>query len=251
MNMPISRQTLGDLACHVVTPAGDPQSIDGVVILCHGFGAPGDDLVPLAAEIVRRDPPLGERLMFVFPVAPLTLAELAGGRAWWPIDMTELQAAQERGIFRDRRLEMPEQLPAARGLLQGMISAVLTQTGLPLSRLVLGGFSQGSMLATDVTLRLDAAPAGLIIFSGTLLCEAEWRKLAPGRKGLPVLQCHGTSDPLLPFQTAEWLRDLLTESGMQVEFHSFAGMHTIDREGLQSAVRLIDRVLPPLDNSRA
>ncbi len=243
--MQASRQTYGDLNCYVMAPEADPRSADGVVILCHGFGAPGDDLVPLAGEMVRQAPQLGERLMFVFPAAPLTPPELGGGRAWWPIDMMELQRALDRGEFRDRRAESPELLPQSREMVQTLVEQVRSQTGLPLSRIVLGGFSQGAMLATDVSLRLEDSPAGLIVFSGTLLCQDEWRRLAPGRSGLRVFQSHGTLDPLLPFAAAEELRDLLAQAGLTVEFHAFPGMHTIDGEGMRAAVALLKAVLPP------
>ncbi len=78
------------------------------------------------------------------------------------------------------------------------------------SKLVIGGFSQGAMLATDVALRSDIPLAGLCLFSGTLIAEQEWVVSAPNRRGLRVSLSHGQSDAILPFTAAERLRDFLT-----------------------------------------
>ncbi len=221
------RVQLGPLSCHVMAGRASPPK--GAVLLCHGFGAPGDDLVPLAGELSRRAPDLAEQTLFVFPEAPLTLDAmgLPGGRAWWPLDMAQLQSAIEQGEFRDLRNDQPELLPAAREKLQGVIEAIGQSWSLPMKQIILGGFSQGAMLSTDLTLRLPEAPAALLIFSGTLLNEQEWKQLAPRRRGLWVEQSHGTADPILPFEAAEWLRDLLTDSGLHVQWTPFSGGHTI------------------------
>ena len=97
---------------------------------------------------------------------------------------------------------------------------------------MLGGFSQGAMLATDVALRLDEPPAGLVIFSGTLVNEAEWAARAPRRAGLGVLQSHGRQDPLLPFDNAVALRDLLAGAGLAVDFFAFDGGHALPPDAL-------------------
>jgi len=236
-------RTIGDLTCRIISPK-DSQPPSGVVVLCHGYGAPGDDLVSLANAYTHLQPSLTERIQFVFPEAPHTIPEMPGGRAWWPIDMLKMQMAVMEGQFREMRQSVPEQLPEARDKLTAVLDCLGEETGLPRSRFVLGGFSQGSMLATDVTLRLPESPAALIVYSGSLLAESEWRDLAPHRTGLRVLQSHGTLDPILPFEAATWLQDLLTGAGLDVEFISFPGIHTIPLEAVQSAATLIDDVLP-------
>src|SRR5437763_8486057 len=101
----------------------------------------------------------------------------------------------------------------ARAMVLKAVDEVLTQTGLPCSKLLLGGFSQGAMVTTDVALRLPERPAALAILSGTLLTEDVWRAKAKARAGLPIFQSHGRMDPILRFDAAERLRDLLTETG--------------------------------------
>lgn len=231
----------GDLHCH----ERGSQSPELVAIFCHGFGAPGSDLVPLAEELLALEPALEAGVRFVFPEAPLSLDDegLYGGRAWWPIDMLKLQRAVQFGDFRNLRNDQPPLLSSARGKLLKVIAELQSETGLPLSQFVLGGFSQGSMLATDVTLRLPEFPAALIVWSGTLLNETEWREHAASRAGLKVLQSHGRQDMILPFQAAEWLRDLLSAAGLEVDFLPFPGGHTIPYPALQRTAKLLREAL--------
>jgi phospholipase/carboxylesterase len=231
---------MGGLTCRIVDAVkGDGPDV--VAVFCHGFGAPGDDLVPLAGELLRAQPALRGGTRMIFPQAPLDMAPhgLPGGRAWWPIDMLQLQAAIEFGEFRNLRNECPELLPEARRLLMQLIDEVRAETKLPLSRFVLGGFSQGAMLSTDVTLRLPESTGGLVIWSGTLLCEDQWRPLAPQRGGLPVIQSHGHEDPILPFEAAGWLRDLLIGAGLTVRFLPFHGYHQIPQGAVDAAAELM------------
>jgi Predicted esterase len=226
---------LGQLTCHVVesaelarrTAAGEAPAL--VVVLCHGYGAPGSDLVPLADETAMRRPELAGAVRFVLPEAPLRLNGFGWfeARAWWPIDVERYERAAMQGALRTLCAEEPEGLPRARALLEGLLADLRDRWGLPPDRIVLGGFSQGAMLATDVTLGAEEAPAGLCILSGALIAEARWRSLAPRRAGLPVLQAHGRRDPLLPFDVAVWLHDLLVEAGLQVRFVSFEGAHAV------------------------
>ena len=237
--MQATRTTLGGLRCVASQATAGPPSL--LVVLCHGFGAPGEDLVPLAPELCRQRPEL-ESARFLFPAAPLSLGWTGTGEglAWWMIDVERLMA----GGTSELRAEVPKGLPKARRMLRELVDVATRQAGLPLSRTVLGGFSQGAMLATDVALRLEEAPAGLCVLSGTPIAEAEWRRLAPARRGLGVLQTHGRQDPLLPFSLAEALRDLLAGAGMEVDFRAFDDGHTIPPEALGALGDFLARRLP-------
>jgi phospholipase/carboxylesterase len=234
------RSTIGGL--EVVTIQQRPGPPAGLVVLCHGFGAPGADLVGLAEALVQLEPVLAP-VRFHFPAAPLTLAELGFGdaRAWWMIDfetIASLRGADEATIRAFRRQE-PEGMPAARRALSALVRSVLDTSGLPTSKLVLGGFSQGAMVATDVGLRLEEAPAGLAILSGTLLLEDVWEQKAKARAGLHVFQSHGREDQVLPFAASEWLAALLTGAGVVVESRPFEGGHEIPLEVMQHLARFL------------
>ena len=232
--------TLGDLKARVVGPRGAPA-----VLLCHGFGAPGDDLVPLAEAL---DPHSTWR--WIFPEAPLDLSTTMGfpGRAWWLIDFEQVQAISQKSkeaLLAFRQNE-PEGMARARSLLTGLVDVVQAQSGLSLSRFVLGGFSQGAMITTDVALRLDEAPLGLVAMSGTLLLEDLWTAKAKARPTLPVFQSHGRQDPLLPFWVAERMRDLFQEAGMPVTWVPFDGGHGIGLEALRGLARFLAERLKSL-----
>ncbi len=235
---------IGRLDCQIIDRLPPGKSPELEVVLCHGFGAPGNDLVPIGTEILRAAPHLADKVQFVFPAAPLSLDEqgLYGGRAWWPLDVMRLAEAIERGELRDQRRHLPLELPEARDGLMEVLQTLQQETGLPLSKFVLGGFSQGSMVAAEVALRLPQSPAALLVWSGTLLCEDTWRELAQKHRGLPVFQSHGTADPILPLEGGVWLRDLLQEAGAEVEFLEFHGAHTIPLEALERTVALLERL---------
>ena len=206
--------------------------------------------MPLAAELLGRAPELGPRVRFVFPAAPLSLPSWFAGtdaRAWWHIDFEASVALRASGAAGRAalRAQTPDGLVQARRQLASCVEAVAQTAALPLGRVVLGGFSQGGMVTTDLALRQDEAPAALVILSGTLLSEAEWRARAPRRKGLQVLQSHGRQDPLLPFADAEALRDLLVEAGLRVDFLPFDGPHTIPLEAVDKLSTLLVSLLNP------
>lgn len=216
-----------------------------LVMLLHGFGAPGDDLVALAGAL--RLPP-GAR--FAFPEAPI---DLGFGNAWWMIDTGRFERALAGpGGIAALAAERPAGLDEARDLVLELVDSLAVEHALSSERFVLGGFSQGAMLSLEVALALagrapSARPAGLVLWSGTLIAEPDWRRLASdGRfKGLPVVLAHGRQDPLLPFSQAEVLREVLVGAGADVTWVPFDGGHAIPLEALEAARSLATRTLWP------
>jgi phospholipase/carboxylesterase len=221
------RIELGQLSAVV---AGGPDRAGGgdgpVVVLLHGYGAPAEDLVPLFRVL---DVP--REVRFVFPAAPLVLDQgqpaAFAGRAWWPLDMVELTSIAASGSIERLQAMDPPGLPAACTLVEGFLDALATTLSAKPESIVLGGFSQGAMLAAEVVLSTARPFAGLVVLSGTLMRRPNWAARAPLRRGLPVLQSHGRSDPIVPFANAEALRDLLTEAGLEVEWLPSSGGHGI------------------------
>src|SRR6185437_15455944 len=194
-----------------------------VVMLLHGFGAPGDDLVPLADVI---EVPGGTR--WLFPEAPLSLNMGFGdSRAWWIVDFARIQEDRAAGRIRDLSVEVPQGLALARERFLAFLKELPRQLSIDYKKTVIGGFSQGAMLTCDAVLHTDYPFAGLVQLSGNLLAQAVWGPLMSKRKGLPVFQSHGTLDDILPHVGAERLRDALIQSGLAVEWHSFRGGHEI------------------------
>ena len=236
------RLQLGSLQCVVFGgPDGDGRGTGPVIVLCHGFGAPGEDLVSFG-EVLR----LPSDVRWVFPAAPLELEMGYGGdsRAWWMIDMARLDRELRAGRGASLTKDEPDGLPAARDALLSVLAAIPDALGAP-SKLILGGFSQGAMLSCDVALSTAVPLAGLVLLSGTVVGEPRWRAAARtgARKGLPVFQSHGTYDPVLPFAGAELLRDLLIEGGASVKFTRFDGQHEIPPPALRDLQKfLVERI---------
>ncbi len=210
-----------------------------VVMLLHGFGAPGDDLVPLADVI---EAPVGTR--WLFPEAPLSLNMGFGvSRAWWIIDFARIQADREAGRIRDLSVEIPQGLAMARERFLVFLRELPRQLSIDYKKTVIGGFSQGAMLTCDAVLHTDYPFAGLVQLSGNLLAQSVWGPLMPDRKGLPVFQSHGIQDDILPHIGAERLRDALTQSGLDTGWHSFRGGHEIPESVLRRLGPFLTKVL--------
>lgn len=211
------------------------------IVLCHGFGAPGDDLVSLARVIDA-----GRATRWFFPEAPLSLEMGFGppGRAWWMIDMERIQELMMRGQLRDLAGETPDGLVEAREALEATLVELAKSHGITRARTILGGFSQGAMLSTEVQLHSDEPFAGLAVLSGALISEDRWRPAATLRaKNLHVVASHGRRDPILPFQSGEDLAKLLGDNGAEVKFIPHQGAHEIPPAALQGLADLVSRRL--------
>lgn len=227
------RQQLGELGAIVTGGSDGAGGGDGpVLVLLHGFGAPGEDLVDLGRMLQ-----VPKAVRFVFPQAPLLLDD-GYGRAWWPLDMALLER-RARGERVDRSDDLPSTLPTVRAQLTGLLAALQTKLGVAHGRIFLGGFSQGSMLACDVALHAEQPLAGLVLLSSTLIARAEWAPRMARLKGLPVLQTHGRHDPLLAFEDAERLRDLLRQGGAALTFVPFDGGHELPGVALSALSKFL------------
>lgn len=213
---------------------GEPARDALTVVLLHGFGAPGDDLVDLGRYLEA--PP---RTHWVFPVAPIELGGIYGdARAWWMIDARSFEQAAPR----DRTEEIPEGLDEARAHVLELLDDLIRGGAGPI---VLGGFSQGAMLSLDTALHLPPEAArhlvGLALMSGTPINGAAWAPRLANLRGLPILVSHGRRDPLLSFTAAQALRDRLRGAGAGVDWVEFEGGHEIPRPVLEQLGRLFPR----------
>jgi phospholipase/carboxylesterase len=210
------REQVGQLSC-LKRPGDEPGH--NVVIL-HGFGADASDLFPLADEL---DPE--GNWTFYFPDAPLEvpIGPQWMGRGWFPISLRDLEVGVDFTQIRPPGLDQST----------NMVSDLIFH--LNSKKLVLGGFSQGAMVATEVALTQPEDVAGLILLSGTLLDEPGWMKKASVLKGKKVLQSHGQNDQVIPFASSQRLYDLLKNGGAEIEWIPFGGAHEIPRSVLKRA----------------
>lgn len=201
-----------------------------LVVLLHGFGAPGDDLVALWRYFKVSD-----EVRFVFPEAPLSLSERGFGdaRAWWMLDLDRIMQARQLGQWEELSKEIPHGLAPARRQVLDLLSVAMEELDAPSEAVVLGGFSQGAMLSTDVALHSDIPLAGLVLLSGTLIAKQEWVPRLPNRRGLQVFQSHGIEDPILAFSAAQQFRAYAESAGLFLKWVEFHGGHEIPFQVLE------------------
>jgi phospholipase/carboxylesterase len=228
-------RTFGSLKCCVIQSDTLNESSSGVVILNHGFGASGEDLVDIGAMLMDECEDIAEKFRFVFPEAPIDLGPMGmpGGRAWWPINMAKLAEINQTRDYSELTRISPPGMPEATAYLATALQEMRVTYRVEAERIVLGGFSQGAMVAMHLTLSTGFQPALLAQFSGTLLCRDEWTRLAIAHPHCRVLQSHGFEDPILPFGAATELSEMLTGAGFDVDFIPFHGGHTIPMNALQ------------------
>ena len=238
--MQCSLKSVGDLRCRIVIPRNEAPS--QLIVLCHGYGAPGDDLVDLAPALCQIEPDLAQRSVFVFPEALLELdfAGFGNARAWWHLDIEAIAASQQGGPPRILAQEEPDGLPVASSHLAGTLEILLPTFGLGWPDLILGGFSQGAMLAADVALHSETSPRKVVLLSGNLLNERRSLPKIRTQRSLSVFMSHGRQDPILPFEGAQALKNALVEAHAEVEFLSFDGGHAIPFEVVARLARFLN-----------
>ena len=194
------------------------QPADALIVLVHGYGASGDDLIDLAAELA----PILPRAAFVAPHAQQHLpGQPMAGYQWFSL------ASFDPGDLAAGAAQAGPNLDA-------YIDAELTRRRIMPERLALVGFSQGTMMALQVGLRRTVLPAAIVGFSG-LLVGAE-RLGAEVRSRPPTLLVHGSGDQVIPVQALMAAWPALADAGVPVEWHIRPGLaHGIDPEGLRLA----------------
>jgi phospholipase/carboxylesterase len=194
---------------------GSCRDARAIVVILHGYAMRPEALEPFAHSI--RSPAL-----FCFPQAPHAVEN--AGYAWWPIDQ-ERRARQIAVGPRDLANESPSDRPVRRAQLREFL--VCLQQHNPTAPLILGGFSQGGMMACDAVLCGAQPVAGLALFSASRIAIDEWSARRQLLRDLPVLISHGQKDQDLAFAAGVALRDFHAASGAKVTWQPFDGGHEI------------------------
>lgn len=212
--MTASNAALLDALEHATGP--DPA---WAVLWLHGLGADGNDFVPIVPELLRPDWPA---LRFVFPHAPVRPVTINGGmpmRAWYDIrDMDLSNRADAEGVAQSvAQLEALIAREAGRGI--------------PASRVLLAGFSQGGAITLAAGVRRREPLAGLIALSTYLpLGQATVQAMDPAARAQPVFMAHGMHDPVVPYTGGKRSRDALRDAGFDVEWNAYPMAHQVCAE---------------------
>ena len=174
------------------------------VILLHGYGSAGDDLVPLAESLALRVP-----ATFVLPASPLPFHGDLRGRVW----------------FDQHDADASDQIRRARMRIDALIESLETNDHVPSAHVIVGGFSRGAILSIEMALAGRHRVGGIAVLSGRALGHpaSSYTRLAH----LPIFSSHGTADPLVPFARGEMFATRAREAGADVELETFDGRHEI------------------------
>jgi phospholipase/carboxylesterase len=186
------------------------------VIWLHGLGADGNDFAPIVPELVDASWPA---VRFVFPhapVRPVTVNNNAPMRAWYDIKGLAIADKQDAEGIRDS-IEEVEALIAQEGA-----------RGVPASRVILAGFSQGGAMALSAGLRHRETLAGLLILSAYLpLHETIEAERSGANHTTPIFWGHGTADPIVPVVLGEQSRQALETLGHHIDWHTYPMAHQV------------------------
>nr|WP_322675999.1 alpha/beta hydrolase [Nostoc sp. DedQUE03]MDZ7971190.1 alpha/beta hydrolase [Nostoc sp. DedQUE03]MDZ8048678.1 alpha/beta hydrolase [Nostoc sp. DedQUE02] len=190
----------------ITVPTATSQPPAGLIVTLHGWGANAQDVASLLPLLNLPD------YQFVLPNAPYPYPYSPIGRAWYDL----------------RGENMYQGLPESRQLLTDFLESLESTTGIPLSRTILSGFSQGGAMTLDVGSKLPLA--GLVVMSGYLHPDA---LTAAKSRISPTLITHGKYDEVVPLQAALKARETLKSLGVAVEYHEFDMGHEIDPKTLE------------------
>lgn len=209
---------------------GPEAGAQASVIWLHGLGADGHDfeeVVPLLG--------LPQDIRFVFPHAtrrPVTINNGMVMRAWYDILGQGLNAQQDEEGVRESATQI-----------EGLIERELKR-GVPLTRIILGGFSQGGAMTLFVGLRYPWKLAGLMVLSGYLpVAEVTLAEMNKENTSIPVLMAHGNSDPMVPMGLAMKSRQRLEVEGMSINWQEYPMQHSVCPQELKDIAVWIRQVL--------
>ena len=206
------------------------------VVLLHGYGANMKDLAPLATLL-----PELKKYNWIFPDGPLKvpIGPHMYGKAWFPIDMEQLNVAMMTGGFENLFSDhYPKGMEESAQLLKNFLTEHIK------GELILGGFSQGSMMTCDLAFNYEVPAKALVLLSSTLVAKERLnsslsRAKAKKTNKIPIFQSHGTGDPVLPLAMARKLKEILVEKEYKVDYHEFPGGHEIPPRILQSLIHFL------------
>ena len=208
------------------------DSPKSAIFILHGLGASATDFVPVARELDLRA--VGD-VRYVFPFAPVRPVTVNGGMsmpAWYDILGVDLVRREDEKSLRE----------SAAGL-QALIDREIAR-GIPASRIVLGGFSQGCAMTLLAGLRAPQRLAGLLGMSGYLpLAATTAAERSDANRDVPIFLAHGRMDPVVPYARGVATRDTLVELGHPVEWHEYPMQHSVCQEEIDDMQAWLLKVL--------
>ncbi len=206
-------------------PAGGKLA-QQIVIMLHGVGSNGRDLISLAPILSQYVP----EAVFISPDAPFACDMVPAGYPdsyqWFSLQNRDPKA-------------MLEGVKAVFPLVEEFIESRLEHYNLPANKLVLLGFSQGTMTSLYVAPRLKDKIAGVLGYSGALLSDGKGEK-----HKMPIHLIHGQVDDVVPVQAWEAAKEALISNGYEFSGHTTPNLaHSIDQAGIDSGGEFLKKIL--------
>ena len=204
--------------------------INRAVIWLHGLGASGHDFEPVVPQL-GLDADMAVR--FIFPHAPNSPVTVNGGMvmpAWYDI----LEMSLERKVDVNQIEESAQQIED--------LMAREVERGVKPEHIVIAGFSQGGAVAYHVALGYPERLAGLMTLS-TYLATNDNISYSTANKDMPILIEHGTHDPVVPAILGEQAKQLLSEKGYNVAYHTYPMAHQVCMPQIQNIGKWLNKVL--------
>ncbi|MBB3220598.1 alpha/beta hydrolase [Pseudoduganella umbonata] len=202
------------------------------IIWMHGLGADGNDFVPFVKELNLSGLP---GIRFIFPHANTMPVTINGGyvmRAWYDIIHTDLG-----------RQEDEKGLRASQAHVEALIEREKSR-GIPASRIILGGFSQGCAMTLQTGLRYKEKLGGLLCLSGYVpMADKVAAERSAANQDTPIFLVHGRLDPVIPLARATASRDLLQSLGYNVEWHDYYMQHSVCPEEVSDISGWLNKIL--------
>lgn len=215
-------------AVEIEYPQG--RDINASIIWLHGLGADGNDFAPIVPQLRLPD---GLAVRFIFPHAPSIPVTINNGfvmPAWY--DIKELDI--------DRHVD-EEQLKQSAAWVHDLIDREI-ERGIPASRIIIAGFSQGGAVSFEAGLSYGSTLAGIMALS-TYFATADIIEINPVQNTLPILICHGTHDPVVPEVLGRKSLATLQNLGFNPEYISYPMEHAVCPEQIRDIGDWIGRTL--------
>lgn len=213
---------------HRVRQPRAPSAKPPLLVLLHGLASDENDLFALERH-------LDDRFLVVSARAPHPQPQ--GGYGWWDVRFDTTPPSQDHG-----------QAGASREAVRAFVDAAVAAYGADPARVYLCGFSQGAILSAAIALSHPEQVAGVVMMSGVVRDDVGGGWAEPERlRGLPILQVHGTTDPVIRLEVAEQGRARLAGLPLAYEWRTYPMAHQVSRDSLRDVAEWLSARLdaPP------
>jgi phospholipase/carboxylesterase len=215
-------------AVEIETPPG--CEINAAVIWLHGLGADGNDFAPIVPQLELAE---GLGIRFIFPHAPSIPVTINNGYvmpAWYDIKQMDVE----------RHLDT-EQLEQSASWVHDLIGREV-ERGIPATRIIIAGFSQGGAVSYEAALSYGEPLAGIMALS-TYFPTQQTVKIDPVQQAIPILICHGSQDPVVVESLGLKAKEALEARDFLPEYRTYPMQHAVCPQEIADIAIWIGKVL--------